>query len=528
MLNQRIPAIKSQALIGASLLLAGLWLANRLGGEIVAGDLQSVALAGAAFVGGAALLIILKNWRTGFYVFFVWLMFEDLVRKYMGNGLALFFGKDILLACVYLAFYISMRQGREKTFRPPFLLFFSLFFWLAVLQVFNPYSPHILYGLLGLKLYFYYMPLLFVGYAMIDTEENLRKFLIVNGILAGIISALGIAQAILGNGFLNPRTLAPELQDLGDLQKATPLSGQIFSLPPSVFVSAARFSQFLFVAFILILGAAAYFLFYGKRSRQLLFGLLGVICVAIVLSGSRGTLVSSLGTAVVLSLAMLWGAPWKQGEAHRISKAIRRSVVATALCLTALLLIFPKEAGSRLAFYSETLLPSSSAYQLSYRTWDYPIKGLTDAFKQGHWVVGYGVGTTSLGRQYVVKVTGKPAPGVGVEEGYGSLILEMGILAPFLWILWTAALLYFGWKVLLQLQGTRLFPLGAAFLWWAFMLLYPSMFGSLAAYQNYISNAYLWLLMGMLFRLPTLLGGEGALAPGLVTDARMATRGSEL
>lgn len=505
MLGQRIPGVKSQTLVGASLFLAGLWLAYQLGGEVANGDLRSVAFAGAAFVGGAALLIILKNWRAGFYVFFVWLMFEDLVRKYMGNGLAFFFGKDILLACVYVAFFISLRQGREKTFRPPFLLFLSLFFWLAVLQIFNPYSPHILYGLLGMKLYFFYLPLLFVGYAMINTDEELRKFLVVNAILAGIIGALGIVQAILGNAFLNPATLAPELQDLGDLQKVTPLTSQTFSLLPSVFVSSGRFAQYLDVSFIVTLGAAAYLLFYTHRSRRLIFLILGLLSVATLLSGSRGALLYVIASSIVISGALLWGAPWRQGEARRVSRAIRRSAIAAALCLTALLLLFPKEAGSRISFYSETLFPSSSAYQLSDRTWDYPVENFLASFGQGSWVVGHGIGTASLGRQYVAKVLGKPAPAIGVEEGYGVMILEMGVLAPILWILWTAALLYYGWKMTRQLRGTRFFPVAFAFLWFAFLLLYPSTYASLNGYQDYIPNAYLWLLTGILFRLPEVL-----------------------
>ena len=40
----------------------------------------------------------LADWRTGFYLFIVWLLFEDFVRKYMGNSTALFFGKDFLAA----------------------------------------------------------------------------------------------------------------------------------------------------------------------------------------------------------------------------------------------------------------------------------------------------------------------------------------------------------------------------------------------------------------------------------------------
>ena len=39
----------------------------------------------------------LRDWRNGFYVFLVWLLFEDLVRKFLGNNLAIYFGKDVLV-----------------------------------------------------------------------------------------------------------------------------------------------------------------------------------------------------------------------------------------------------------------------------------------------------------------------------------------------------------------------------------------------------------------------------------------------
>jgi len=43
----------------------------------------------------------LNDWRTGFLLFLIWLLFEDLARKYLGNGLIFFFGKDILAAITY-------------------------------------------------------------------------------------------------------------------------------------------------------------------------------------------------------------------------------------------------------------------------------------------------------------------------------------------------------------------------------------------------------------------------------------------
>ena len=75
-------------------------------------------------------------------------------------------------------------------------------------------------------------------------------------------------------------------------------------------------------------------------------------------------------------------------QAHRTLKAVRRSFIMAALGLAAIMLIFPDEAGSRIALYAETLLPSSSAYEVNTRTWDYPIGNLLSVFDGPHWVFG--------------------------------------------------------------------------------------------------------------------------------------------
>lgn len=515
MLNTRVPVLRNQTLIGASLFALGLWVAWDLGGNIVAQDMTSIEFAALLFAGAAVAVTVMRNWRTGFYLFLFWLLFEDFVRKFMGNGLALFFGKDILLGFVYIALLIEIRRGGEKTFRPPFLIFVSLFFWLGVIQIFNPNSPHILYGLLGFKVYFYYMPLLFVGYALIRTDADLRKFLVASAVLAGVIASLGIVQAIEGTGFLNPTVLAPELQDLGDLHKVTPLSNTAFYLPTSVFVSSGRFDEYLVWMLILTVGTAAYFLLHTPRHRKLVFGVLGVLGVAILLSGSRSSLMAALITALIMPAAFLWGAPWRWKQAGRLVKAIRRTFIVTALGLAALLMMFPEEASSRIEFFTETLSPSGSQYELGNRSWDYPINNLLSVFHQPNWMLGNGIGTASLGSQYVAKALGTRTPNLGVEEGYGNLIVEMGILAPFLWLLWTGAVVYFSWKVARRLRETRLFPIAFAIVWYAFMLLFVFTYSGLVAYQNYISNAYLWLLLGILYRLPDLLvnGPNPAVAP---------------
>jgi len=481
-------------------------------GMVNANDTRSLLFIALAVAGCGAAVVILNNWRRGFYIFFVWMMFEDLARKYTGNNLFLFFGKDILLALIYVSFFAAWRKGREKVFRPPFLLFLSLFFWLAVVQIFNQNSPSVLYGLLGIKMYFYYAPLMFIGYSLVRSDEELRKFLVLNAVLAIVVSAIGLMQSVLGNSFLNPANLAPELQELGNLHKVT-ASGQIFNLPDSVFVSSGRYNAYIAIAFPVVLGAAGFLLLHTKKkNRKLIFATIGLLGVAALMSGSRGSLVTVLLTAALLAVGCLWGAPWKWRRAHQMIRAIRRSAVVFAGAVVLLFFLFPQQAGSRLQFYTDTLLPNSSDYQLGFRTWDYPLNNLLMAFDQPNWVWGNGIGTTALGTQYVQRLVGNTSMPATVEEGFGTMIIEMGILAPFLWILWSVSLLYFAWKVTRSLRQTRYFPIALAITWYCFVLLFLWTWGSLDAFENYTCNIFLWLLVGVLFALPDIASTSNALA----------------
>jgi len=455
----------------------------------------------------------------GFYFFVIWLLFEDLFRKYLGNNMAIYFGKDVLAALTYLSLFVAIRRRQAKLFRPPFLFFFSLFFWLAVLQIFNPYSPSVLYGVLGMKLYFYYAPLMFVGYALIRDDRDLWRFLIAFMILAAVISASGIIQGVKGPTFLNPTTLAPELRDLGALEKVTPLTNQMFFLPCGVFVSSGRFAFYLVLAVIVGLGAAGYFILSNLPRRKVIFLGIALVAVAVLLSGSRTAFMWALISTPVLTAAYLWGAPAHGGQGRRLMKAIRRSIIFSAVALAIFVAFFPSQASSRFGFYSQTLMPDSSAYQLNDRTWGYPVEEFVKAFSKPHWFVGNGTGTASLGMEYVSKLAG-PALNVGVEEGFGQLIVEMGILAPFLWILWTAALLWSSWKVVRTLKHTRLFPIAVAILWYTFIVLYPVTYLTLDMYQNFVNNAFLWIFVGILFRLPEIATSAPSIAIVKATSSR--------
>jgi hypothetical protein len=393
---------------------------------IVVGNYTHVFL----FAAGAAVLavtaVIVNNWRSGVYIFFVWLLFEDLIRKYMGNNMAIYFGKDVLVGLIYLSLLMSRGERETEPFRPPFKYALSLFFLLGVVQVFNPHSPSLFYGILGMKLYFYYIPLMFVGYALMRREQDLHKFLVVNMGIAAVIAMVGIIQAIFGADILNPHSGA-DIEELSHLVRRTS-SGVAVTRPCSVFVSDGRFAYYILLAIILGLGASGYLFLRAKRGRAVVFSALAVSGVAAVMSGLRGVFINTGASLLILSAGMLWGSPRQSGQGYRVFKAIRRSSVLVALALAVTVAIFPQQIGARLTFYAETLLPSSSDYELEARVGSYPMEEFFKAFSQGNWMIGHGTGTSSLGMEYVTRIMGAAPTKIGVESGWGVLFLELGIL----------------------------------------------------------------------------------------------------
>src|SRR5215475_350118 len=172
-------------------------------------DLEFIALGVAVCV---LIVVILNNWRRGLMIFLCWLLFEDLVRKYLGNNMVVYFGKDVLVAVFYLSFFMAVRKQKGQIFRPPFRIPLLLMVWFGIIQVLNPASPSIFYGLMGLKMFFFYVPLMFVGYSLLNSEEELRRFFFFNLILILVISSLGVAQAIIGHTFLNPEVIQEDIR----------------------------------------------------------------------------------------------------------------------------------------------------------------------------------------------------------------------------------------------------------------------------------------------------------------------------
>src|SRR5260370_22109903 len=198
---------------------------------------------------------------------------------------------------MYLSFFGAYRRkGKDvELFRPPFMVVLFVFVWFGAMQMFNPASTSMSYGLLGMKLYFCYMPLMVVGYALIDSEAALQRFFHVNLGLMFVIIALGIVQSVLGHTFLNPEVPGEDIRALSQSYREAPISGLIAYRPTSGFVSAGRFGDFLIVAWLVVFGFSGYLLLRHRRGR-----IFALLCLALT---ARGCLFST-------SRALFIWIPW--------------------------------------------------------------------------------------------------------------------------------------------------------------------------------------------------------------------------
>jgi len=399
-----LPSLRTSRnpLVTIAVAVVAIFAAYKAAESILADDISTLAFVAIILVGGAVTVAILNDWRRGLYLLFAWILFEDFVRKYLGNNIE--FAKDGLAIVLYLSFFRARIAKRVDEFKIPFRVPLLIFFWFCLIQMFNPASTSIFYGILGMKIYFLYVPLIYVGYALIESEEELRRFFAFTCALILVVAALGLAQSIIGPTFLNLKVLQEDIGDLSTTYRAAPISGLIAYRPTSVFVSAGRFQDFLIVAWMISLGFGKYLLLRTRRSRTLVFTTLGVVAAASLMSASRGVFMWNAGTTLIVIAGFLWGAPWRQREALRVLRAIQRTALVMGLGIITLLTVFPNEVGSRLAIYSETLLPDSPTSELIHRTHQYPLKQLGYAFDHPRWPYGYGTGTCTSGGQYVVRI----------------------------------------------------------------------------------------------------------------------------
>src|SRR5262245_50383430 len=104
-------------------------------------------------------LLAIKYWQSALFGAFVLVVFEGALRKWAfpWAQAQIYFVKDAILLAAYLGFILDRRKNlpalKGTGWIKPVLL--ACVVW-GCIEVFNPNSPSILVGLIGLKAYFLY------------------------------------------------------------------------------------------------------------------------------------------------------------------------------------------------------------------------------------------------------------------------------------------------------------------------------------------------------------------------------------
>src|SRR5216684_793717 len=106
-----------QALVLGLVVLGLIW---EMASWIIAGSDQTLVMFGLALVASAMVVHILNDWRSGVLLFLVWLLFEDLARKFLGNSMTVYFAKDVLIGVAYGSYYVARRKRLVDVFKVPF------------------------------------------------------------------------------------------------------------------------------------------------------------------------------------------------------------------------------------------------------------------------------------------------------------------------------------------------------------------------------------------------------------------------
>ncbi len=430
----------------------------------------------------AVLLCLLATaWSSpgAFLGFWVWIHLEDLVRLVTGS-FAVFFVKDILLAALVVGWWLDRRRRRSVLTKNPIgwpLLFYGL---MVFVQCFNPEIADPLVPLVGVHAKLLYVPLLFISMAYFDSAQKIRQFLVFMMLAVALESALALIQYFRDPAWwYTTMKISQEAEVVGYRNS---IGGSLLRTG-SIFNNPGRFSQFVVIISIVLLGAQTVF-----RGRPALFWLWGA-SVPLVFAG--GVFLQSARTVVYLFFLAMVLVFFVHGRFDRTK--------LTGLALAGLVFIgmhwIDTHVDPRIKYHYLTPVDLAAEEHDSiggrFKRGLLQIEGGFDAGG----LLGNGTGSSSQGLQYVIGSKAIPR-----ENGYAALLWEFGPLGPLLWLSLMGTLLARGWRSYRALKGTVYSKLAFSLVVMiasAFVLQYVG----LQYLENYLVVTHFWAFAGLLFAL---------------------------
>jgi hypothetical protein len=454
------------------------------------------ALPAAAALGLCVLAIMwwlgLIDWRLPIYGLLLYLPFSGIpILAAYGHRpvkIAALLAKDLLFVLPAYAGFLYAYRRTWRAWLPDrnlvrVILLLSL---LVVVQALNPELPNRMTGLIGIKIWLFYIPLLVLGFHLVRTRAEAVRVLGLMCLVALVPAVVGLGEAALVYGghaqtVYNAYGPAAASATQGFTQLDIQGGGALRRIP----------STFSFVhqyyVFVSIMIALTYAWWRGfaraRRARLFRAGVYVLMLAATFSSGQRGAFV--FVPILVLLIAAL--------EFETIGRAAVLRAAVPLVVLVAVIGAVGTSVGG-LARHVTHLLHAEFG--------DLVIGGTRDAVHLT-WL-GLGSGIDSIGSRYAVGSSSQwtAVAGRWYESWYVKTWLELGVVGLVLVLVLWVMLLRRGLAIHRGLHDRGLKILAAvlvAILAWTMLYDVKAQYADLDPL-----NVYFWLLAGILLKLPAL------------------------
>jgi hypothetical protein len=146
---------------------------------------------------------LVSRWRWPVYALLVYLPISGIavLAAYPGRAerAVAILGKDFVFVIPAYILFLGYFLVRRKPFwfKGAPLVLMGLLALIVVIQAFNPDLPNHLVGLIGIKVWLFYIPLFFLGYHLVQNRDKLFRVLGLMSLVALVPAVIGLAEVVL-------------------------------------------------------------------------------------------------------------------------------------------------------------------------------------------------------------------------------------------------------------------------------------------------------------------------------------------
>jgi hypothetical protein len=462
---------------------------------IAAGGARPVA---AVLVLGMATLIGMQSWRLAVVLALAYLPVEGVlwVALYPHTAPAAL-AKDFLFVIpAYIGFFYSCMKSKQNFVFPGFpLLAVVLLAGLVLVEIFNPLLSRLLVGLVGAKVWLFYIPMAFLGYQLIRSRSDLDRLLNIMCLVAIVPAVVGIVEAVLyytGHSSFVYSLYGSAASAATQGMASINVGGAGFRRVPSTFSFVAQY--YIFMTSMVAFGYAWWRRAAdGSWTRRWRLAVWLLFLVAALTSGARGAL--AFVPLLLIAILLIDG---------RLGVTSIGPIAALGAGLALMIaLVGASATGTVSDLFVNARIQIHSVF----------ITGLREA--SHHLFLGSGTGSDTNAARYV---SGAFSATGGWQESYlAKSILELGIVGLALVATVLGTIIVRGLRIRRRLRDPGLIAMASAILG---LMIWGVVYTVKAQYLDFDPlNLYFWLFTGILFKL-AVLDRDDAARPERPPEAR--------